>query len=668
MIKLLKIIIKNFKLLFRSKTSALIIVLGPLLIMLLVGISFNTFDTFNLNIGVYSPEKSEMVDSFLDKLDSNNYNLINYDSQKGCVKGIEVGVIHTCISFPPDFKIENDKTNEIVFYVDQSKINLVYLIRDILTSSIQNRSEEISQDLTSEIVTKIFETRTGLTESSSDAVSIISKNDEILVESEVAKTNLANIDLNVVENPNVNLVSDAVSILSGLFSEIKSEAKLIAKDAESLIDDLEDYGSLDSNQTKIIDEAKDELNNATSRIDAIYSDSQDETHIILTSVQSIENTITDMTGKLQTASNAINNNIVARVESIQSKSESLKTDVESLNQKINDLIKNIDSVKITNAENIVSPITTRIENVLQSRSQINFLFPSMIVLLVMFIGMLLPSILIVMEKNSRAYFRIFTTPNKDRIFILATFLTSFFILVMQLFFIILLSKYYFNIEDIFNNLAMFSLNLILVMSFFILVGMFIGYLFDTEEIVTMVSFSIGALLLFTSGLIFPVESMPTYLIDKIKFNPAVIGTKMIRETMLFKFDFVSIKPNLFLISAYMAGVLVLIFIFNRINKYKFLHKKSGKTQIKKQFLMEQFIIEKRYAQSLDELIYVLKNLPEDLFKKVVAEKILKDWLKIILKNKYLAFKIFNKSEKTEIIEILEEYSLKKRNVKNKKTN
>ncbi|MBT4352101.1 ABC transporter permease, partial [archaeon] len=543
MIKLLKIIIKNFKLLFRSKTSALIIVLGPLLIMLLVGISFNTFDTFNLNIGVYSPEKSEMVDSFLDKLDSNNYNLINYDSQKGCVKGIEVGVIHTCISFPPDFKIENDKTNEIVFYVDQSKINLVYLIRDILTSSIQNRSEEISQDLTSEIVTKIFETRTGLTESSSDAVSIISKNDEILVESEVAKTNLANIDLNVVENPNVNLVSDAVSILSGLFSEIKSEAKLIAKDAESLIDDLEDYGSLDSNQTKIIDEAKDELNNATSRIDAIYSDSQDETHIILTSVQSIENTITDMTGKLQTASNAINNNIVARVESIQSKSESLKTDVESLNQKINDLIKNIDSVKITNAENIVSPITTRIENVLQSRSQINFLFPSMIVLLMMFIGMLLPSILIVMEKNSRAYFRIFTTPNKDRIFILATFLTSFFILVMQLFFIILLSKYYFNIEDIFNNLAMFSLNLILVMSFFILVGMFIGYLFDTEEIVTMVSFSIGALLLFTSGLIFPVESMPTYLIDKIKFNPAVIGTKMIRETMLFKFDCVSIKPN-----------------------------------------------------------------------------------------------------------------------------
>ena len=84
--------------------------------------------------------------------------------------------------------------------------------------------------------------------------------------------------------------------------------------------------------------------------------------------------------------------------------------------------------------------------------------------------------------------------------------------------------------------------------------------------------------------------------------------------------------------------------------------------------MEQFIIEKRYAQSLDELIYVLKNLPDDLFKKVVDEKILRDWLKIILKNKYLAFKIFNKNEKTEIIEILEEYSLKKRNVKNKKIN
>ncbi|MBT3720926.1 hypothetical protein HOG47_04705, partial [archaeon] len=40
---------KNIKMLLRSKISTLVLVLGPLLIILLVGISFNS-NTFNLNL------------------------------------------------------------------------------------------------------------------------------------------------------------------------------------------------------------------------------------------------------------------------------------------------------------------------------------------------------------------------------------------------------------------------------------------------------------------------------------------------------------------------------------------------------------------------------------------------------------------------------------------
>ena len=55
---LLKIIKKNLKLLIRSKGSALIIILGPLLVIFLVGIAFDNLNTFSLNIGTYS-ERSE---------------------------------------------------------------------------------------------------------------------------------------------------------------------------------------------------------------------------------------------------------------------------------------------------------------------------------------------------------------------------------------------------------------------------------------------------------------------------------------------------------------------------------------------------------------------------------------------------------------------------------
>ena len=53
-IKLYYMIVKNLHLLIRSKFSGLIYILGPLLIIFLVALSFNTSTLYDLNIAVYS--------------------------------------------------------------------------------------------------------------------------------------------------------------------------------------------------------------------------------------------------------------------------------------------------------------------------------------------------------------------------------------------------------------------------------------------------------------------------------------------------------------------------------------------------------------------------------------------------------------------------------------
>ena len=45
---------KNLRLLIRAKGSALIVVFAPLLIILILGLSFNNASKYGLNIGVYS--------------------------------------------------------------------------------------------------------------------------------------------------------------------------------------------------------------------------------------------------------------------------------------------------------------------------------------------------------------------------------------------------------------------------------------------------------------------------------------------------------------------------------------------------------------------------------------------------------------------------------------
>ena len=62
-----RIISKNLKLLIRSKSSALIIILAPLLLILLVGIAFDNANAYGLNIGVFSQSDNENVDLLIDK-------------------------------------------------------------------------------------------------------------------------------------------------------------------------------------------------------------------------------------------------------------------------------------------------------------------------------------------------------------------------------------------------------------------------------------------------------------------------------------------------------------------------------------------------------------------------------------------------------------------------
>ena len=64
----------------------------------------------------------------------------------------------------------------INFHVDQSQVNLVYLVMNTLTSSFGEKSSEISKDLTSNIITTLTNTKSALEESESLITDIIDKN------------------------------------------------------------------------------------------------------------------------------------------------------------------------------------------------------------------------------------------------------------------------------------------------------------------------------------------------------------------------------------------------------------------------------------------------------------------------------------------------------------
>src|SRR3989338_10118589 len=126
---------KNLKLLLRAKSSALIVIFAPLLIILILGLSYNTSSKYGLNIGVYAPSFTDDVNSFIELLKEQEFRIVTYStSVDECVQDIKGGFVHTCISLPESFVIEGNAAREVTFYVDPSRINLVWVVQETVKS------------------------------------------------------------------------------------------------------------------------------------------------------------------------------------------------------------------------------------------------------------------------------------------------------------------------------------------------------------------------------------------------------------------------------------------------------------------------------------------------------------------------------------------------------
>lgn len=504
MSKLLEIIKKNLKLLIRSKSSALIVLLGPLALMLLIGLAFNTSSLFDIKVGTYSEGYSELSNSIIEKLQDDQFKVIKIESEGKCIQMIKSGDIHVCTVFPKDLSLKtNDK---IVFHVDKSRINFVYIILDRISSKIATKSTELSTALTNRLLTSLNNANSKLTEKTSSLTSIsVSLSD--------SKSQLTEV-INDLNSLNLNRTSN--------FSEVDSEIKSLEQkdNSTSKYSDLRDL------------------------VDIIESDYND----LLTSVSSFKNSNQD---GLESVKTKLNGNI-------QNAKELEKT-VKEINEDIN-------SIEIRDVSRIVSPVTTEIKPVAAESTNLNYTFPTLVVLILLFAGLLLASTTIVEEKSSKAYFRNFITPTPDVIFIIGNYISSVFIVLIQLFiiFIVMFGITKTNVSDV--TLVNSFIVLILLASVFILLGMLIGYLFKSGETANIASVSLGAILLFFSNTILPIETLPSSIRQIVQFNPYIVGESALKKILLFNQSLESVLPQIYILIGYIAFLFIVVYLFREFTK------------------------------------------------------------------------------------------------------
>jgi ABC-type multidrug transport system permease subunit len=303
------------------------------------------------------------------------------------------------------------------------------------------------------------------------------------------------------------------------------------------------------------------------RIDSISKKIDNQSKGLTELSDSLQKNIDNMKIKMD-AAGSFKSSTLAKLAELKKLLETNLNTIMAVQSSFNKIENNIQNIQVKNAEDIVSPIRTTISPVTTKKTHLNYIFPSLIVLVIMFISLLLSSTLVIMEKSSKAYFRNFITPTKDIVFISATYLTSMLLLLVQLAIILIVAAFFFK-SQLVSAIGETVLILMISGSLFTFLGMIIGYLFDSEETSTLAAISCGSVLLFMSGVILPIESMPHYLMSIAQFNPFVIAENLLRRALIFQYSLNTMGYGLLVLLGYCAVCIGVLLVTQKLTKKHF---------------------------------------------------------------------------------------------------
>lgn len=654
--KIFSITAKNLKLLARSKTSLLVIIFAPLLIMLLVGFAFNNPSTSKLNVGYYAPQKTELTTSFLDALTSNTqFLVVEYQSAELCSDMIAQAKIHLCIVFPEHLALDNtaNDDNEIIFYVDQSRTNFVYAVIDTVSSKIEFTSTQLSRQLTNNLLTVIDHTKTSNTEVIAKIIARKSAIDSINTELKNTQSKLDTLDLSS-EEVDFEAVKDATTALKTDVTALKESALDVVDTGKEAVDDLDPYVS--GNGTNILSDFDDALDDYEGDIGNASSQATENIDTTLSLLDSVSSGVDILNNKLSNARSATGSSADAIADAQKNLAE-IKTDLDTMKASLEAINAEINSIKVTSADSIVNPIHTTIRPVSTKSNNLNFIFPYVVILIIVFISIMLSSSIILMEKTSRAYFRTFTTPTKDIVFVMSIFLTGLVVAMLQIAFIMGLA-YYFLDTTLSANLWLSIGVLLASVTLFTLIGMIIGYLSNSQEAATMASISIGSVFLFLSNLILPLETMAQSIQEIAKYNPYVICSELLKKITLFGVDWSVLVWEFELLGIYIAVAFIVTVLAQKISKIHYIGRKPIAKMAKKDEIVDHYFKLKSgmLVRNEKELLSEIKKMDDKTFAEYVThdKNDFETWLELN-KHKDLAKILSSCKTRGQMIEMLEKH-------------
>ncbi|MBW2988250.1 hypothetical protein DRJ48_03115 [Candidatus Woesearchaeota archaeon] len=569
--KIIKCISKNLKVLIRSRVASFVIILAPLLIFLLLEMAFNVPEQYTLHISVFSTDYSNLSNSVVNELNQGYFTVVQANSKEECIENVKGGISNTCLVFPPNMSV-GKREDFIEIYLDSSKNNLVWAIKDIIKNKVEKLSLELSKNLTTGIINTIDFVEEVSNTSQSSSLSALEQLQRGINSTTSAISNLNtmsfgfdedSLDVEAIKKD----VKHATTTTENVIVKVRSLLNSLEDKFDAIKDDILAQGLNSSDEDELL-----ALINSTkssiSELSFAIKDNANSSNMSLAQVseglQVITQGIADIKTMLAEDSN-LKGDAVANLEATSQAISTSKDELSGIKDNLEDILSRLAQITVREPSEIVKPFDVKMVSITPVKTQMSLVFPQFLGILILFISLVIPCVMSVNERRSSAGVRQLLTPVLRVVYVMGMYLTNLLLVLAQVIAVALITQFILKI-DILYKLPTLLIGVLASSSAFIMIGIFLGHLFNEEHNATISAVSLASLLLFLSGAILPLEAMPPSFYYINQYNPFVITISVLRRSIFFNTPISAQAREFIILVLYSVVFYLLTFIYIEIMK------------------------------------------------------------------------------------------------------
>lgn len=531
---------KNIRVMFNSKLSILILLFGPLILMGITGAALQNTELRDVKASVvaYRSETGDVlqqdwyVESYVEQLQANAFTVVRAESLQQCKQTVLNSDSHVCIEIikkPPIELPAVDKPQDInyetVAHVDFSQSRIVW-----------------------GVIAK--------TQAVSDRHSLL------LVQSVFAQFQQE------LAGPMENLDRSLISVKNVVRRLNTAENKIIGVN-NGLKDIRDEYNKLEAAVISL------ENTLYVVRDDVLAIPELDPT--IEDSVLSMASQMTSVKSNLRDLDNNVNSAKFDDLDEAKRGLDSSQRTLQEIEDDIEDVleewesIQNLDYGQLSPLSFAYKPVseTGDVGGEVQNRLQfLDYLFPSFLMFFIIFVSLVFSTVTIFKERSSRAHIRNMTSRTSGASFIFGNFLSIFFILCSQITVILGVSVFFLN-AGVLGNLVPILFYSFIGVALFVLAGMALGYIFNSQDGAVIASVSLSLLFLIFLPVITSPDTLPPVFAAIVNAMPFLVLESKIRMASIFNiFSIPSVWEFLSIIVSFVICLSLLFYFYIKRKRYE----------------------------------------------------------------------------------------------------